>query len=132
VILPDDIAALIATYLERWGGVNMTVTAVPVYPLRARPTEAPARPAIRAEASQKLGAVLANFAQELVELAAHLLTCLDLWYQARAPFADGHYDRAIELAEVAQTLVDEITNMKESFPPPVVPDHIWGGEEKIA
>jgi hypothetical protein len=42
VVLPDDIAARVATYLGYWGAANMTVAvAVPVFPLHAQPEEAP-------------------------------------------------------------------------------------------
>lgn len=144
VILPQDIATMIANYLERWGGLNMVVTAVPVFPMQAQPMKAPTRPATREEAAQKLSAVLASFAKELAELAAqgadehseavaaHILTCLDCWYQARVPLTNGHYDRAIELAEVTQTMVDETLDMKQRYPAPVVPDYIWGDKETIA
>jgi hypothetical protein len=61
-----------------------------------------------------------------------MLTSLDCWYQARVAFAHGHWDRAIEVAEAAQTIIDETTDMKRDYPPPVVPDHLWEDEAKAA
>jgi hypothetical protein len=142
VVLPEDITAMVATYLGYWGAANMTVVAVPVFPLQALPQEAPVRPATQEDASQKLSAVLASLVKELAELAAqgakehseavaaHMLTSLDCWYQARVAFAHGHYDRAMELAEATQMIIDDTPDLKQSYPAPAVLDHIWGSDEE--
>jgi hypothetical protein len=145
VVLPDDIASRIATYLGYWGATNLTIAiAVPVYPRYPQPMETPVRPATPEEASQELSAVLASLVKELAELAAqganehseavaaHMLTSFDCWYQARVAFAHGHYDRAMGLAEATQMIIDDTPDLKRSYPAPAVLDRMWGSDEEIA
>jgi hypothetical protein len=144
VVLPDDIAARVATYLGYWGATNLTVAvAVPVYPLQPQPVEAPARPVTQEDASQKLSVVLASLVKELAELAAqganehseavaaHMLTSLDCWYQARVAFAHGYWDSAIEAAEATQMIIDDTPELKQNYPASVDLDRIWGSDETM-
>jgi hypothetical protein len=146
VVLPEDIAARVATYLGYWGATNLTVAVavtVPQYPLHPQPVETPVRPATQEDASQKLSVVLASLVKELAELAAqgakehseavadHMLTSLDCWCQARAAFAHGHYDRAMEIAEATQMIIDDTPELKQSYPASVDLDRLWGSDEAM-
>jgi hypothetical protein len=61
-------------------------------------------------------------------LAYHFRASVDCWYQGREAFSDGHYGLAMQLAECAQDLLDDMPWMKQAFPVPVVLDGIWGAD----
>jgi hypothetical protein len=132
--------AQLCTYLATWKAVNMTLIAVPILPLfRMSEGDPDGEPTLQ-EASQRLSGVLADFAKEAAVLAEagadsysstlayHFRASVDCWYQGREAFSDGHYGLAMQLAECAQDLLDDMPWMKQAFPVPVVLDGIWGAD----
>jgi hypothetical protein len=143
LILPENIVAQLCTYLEKEHAVSLRMTAVPIRPLsmftmyeenlKGLPT--------MQDASRSLSEVLASFARAAAaladagtdsysdEVASHLRAIINFWHDAREAYADSTPYLATSLAEGAQTLVNDIPWMLETYPALVVPERIWGADE---